>query len=855
MDILRLMLGLLLPWIGAYFWLAAIESRLKPQPAHKLRQLGYAFFLSMAGVSGLLLAQSWLLGQVSFGLPISIIAVVSLAGGAAFVKSRHLAFQPHNGRPSTLYTILFWFFASWAALHLVLVAIEILNRPVFPWDAWQTWIYRSKAWFYLGDVVPLDTALAWEQGKATATYNTYGADYPKFVSVIALWPALALGQWHEQFVNWPTLFCGIALALAFYGHCREAEFPKWSSALGSYLLVSIPLIGSHLALAGQADIWQTGFTGLGFISLLWGIVRGDNWHRGLGLALILLGITVKNEGLVWFAVALALIAITTRPRLSATLALVATAIVSVAWISGIHYVDLPVIGGLGINNGRIYVPMIGNFRLMEFDLWDDYWANFYESSTWHLLWTMLVICGLGLLAIPRGPLRLTIASLMLLLMSTQLTIFMFTEQGLWAEDWTAINRLPMHMVPVLIFVILLSAREILDYRDDLNLTQRSWIPCTAALFIASLIAAFYMAAQYPETKGHSRSFVGGQMRMVTGESKIVGRSRVVSQFDNGIAVLSNGVRVNTDQVKILQVDTGGRNSSQRRFFWRNGPREQDLHSIDIGASGKKIIHLDVSPDWTGIATEVGFLFYEDEGRAVEVHSLEFRTRNLSDMMILTWQDWTTMSHWSQKSVHHVPAGSESAPVKLPLVMAGWLLMTTLLAVLLQRVSPAPTVSVVVCGVVAWMVLDLRWTSNLIGQAVATRHYYSTHSNLHLDIAQDKELFEFTEQASLLLGDKNGPVLVVGEKDSFDFEALRVKYHLMPIPAHVHKGAAINSMPRMPADKVIIVRSPYLAPGETPFLAEAIARQVSSRLGRTYQVLLDTEDGVLLGATGRSSYRR
>jgi hypothetical protein len=149
-----------------------------------------------------------------------------------------------------------------------------------------------------------------------------------------------------------------------------------------------------------------------------------------------------------------------------------------------------------------------------------------------------------------------------------------------------------------------------------------------------------------------------------------------------------------------------------------------------------------------------------------------------------------------------------------------------------------------------MVLDLRWTSNLIGQAVATRHYYSTHSNLHLDIAQDKELFEFTEQASSLLGDKDESVMVVGEKDDFDFEALRVKYHLMPIPAHVHKGAAINSMPRMPADKVIIVRSPYLAPGETPFLAETVARQVSSRLGRTYQVLLDTEDGVLLSAAAR-----
>ena len=738
MDILKLMLSLLLPWMGAYFWLAAIESRLNPQPAQKLRQLGYAFLLGMAGVNGLLLAQSWLLGYISFGLPIGIIALVSLAGGVAFIKSRRLAFQPHNGRPSTFYAVLFWLFAGWAAVHLALVAIEVLHRPVFPWDAWQTWMYRSKAWFYLGNVVPLDSAVAWEQGKATATYNTFGAAYPKFVSVIALWAATALGQWHEQLINLPTLFCGVAIALAFYGYCREAELPRWSSALGVYLLVSIPLIGSHLALAGQADIWQTSFTGLGFVALLWGIVRGASWHKALGLMLIVLGIAVKNEGMVWFMVALALLAVTTRPRLSKIITLALVTIASLAWVSGIHYLDLPVVGGLGINNDRIYVPMIGSYRLMEFSLSDAYWANFYESSTWHLLWSMAVVCTLGLFAMPRGHLRHAVASLFLLLVATQLAIFSFTDQGLWAKDWTAINRLPMHIVPALIFGLLLSARELSSYREANKSNKRTWAVPAVGLVLAVLIAGFYLASQYPATNGHSRDFDARQLAIVVGGGQIIGNAGVVTRFDDGIAVLSSGgVHINTGQAKILKLDTGGKNRLERRFFWRNGPGEEDLHSIDTGAPGKKIINLDVSPNWTGTATEVGLLLYEDEHRKVEVRSLEIRTRTLQDMIALTWQDWTTMAHWSQKSVHYVPAGGESAPIKLPLLMTGWLLITTLLVGLMWRVIPSPIASVVICAVSAWVVLDLRWSHNLIENAADTRNYYSTHRNAHLNIAQDK----------------------------------------------------------------------------------------------------------------------
>jgi uncharacterized membrane protein YwaF len=34
-------------------------------------------------------------------------------------------------------------------------------------------------------------------------------------------------------------------------------------------------------------------------------------------------------------------------------------------------------------------------------------------------------------------------------------IFGFTDQGIWADTYTAINRLPLHFVPALIFTALI----------------------------------------------------------------------------------------------------------------------------------------------------------------------------------------------------------------------------------------------------------------------------------------------------------------------------------------------------------------------------------------------------------------
>ena len=267
-----LLTALLLPWLGGYVWVGTLARRFSQHPVHVCSQLGYGLFLGYAGLQGLVLAYNSATGGVTF-LPIMALVIVAVAlGGYLYLKSPRY-FSAMSSRTTVansnpLENALLWLLVAWTCIHLVFVAIEILHRPVFPWDAWLSWLYRAKAWFFAGEILVMDDPDSWVRGTGTALYNVAAPNYPTFSPILALWSALALGQWSETLVNLPVLFCGMALGLAMYGQARDHALPPWAAALAAYLLLSVPLIGSHLALAGQSDIWMAGFTGLGFVAIL-----------------------------------------------------------------------------------------------------------------------------------------------------------------------------------------------------------------------------------------------------------------------------------------------------------------------------------------------------------------------------------------------------------------------------------------------------------------------------------------------------------------------------------------------------------------------------------------------------------
>ena len=812
LQISLLLLALTLPWLGGFWWLCVLESRAEARAGDTARRLGYGLFAGFAAVQASVLLANAVSGQLDGWLvSAALIAITALGGLATFMVRNSL--EPAAEKPeSSGKQWLFWLFTGWACLHLLFVAVEIVHRPVFPWDAWLSWVYRAKAWYFSDAIFQLDHPTAWAAGKATAVYNVAGFHYPTFPSIITLWSAMALGEWSETLINLPTLMCGIALGLAMYGQVRGLGTPRWVGAGAAYLVLSIPLIGAHLSLAGQADIWMAAFTGLGFVALLRGLVFDQRLQQWTGLAFIGMGAATKVEGGVWLIAGVLVWALVVKTRMTLLAIAAGTVITGIAVWQGITHVELPVVGGLGLAEGRLHIPLLGSYALQNFDLLDDYLENFFNSGTWHLLWPVLVVGLAGLATAKDRQLKLTLAIFFLVAFLAQLLIFEGTEQGAWAEDWTAINRLPLHFAPALIFALVLIARDHL-LSSPAKTAPTHW-PLIAGSLAAAIIAGVaFLSLQYPGSGAQGMTFGADAMQMRVGDGQVNDGEGVITDYSANVAIISTDpLYLDTQSLPLLRVDIGGDNEKRATFFWRRQQDPNELYTQRLPGAGVDYVALTNSPEWSGTVTEIGFIFYKDQDREVRFRSAELRPYSVPGHIATLAQDWSASSRWSQRSVHWLPAGDVSTVLPLPALMALWLLLALVASVALYRKDRGQTAVVVITvSLTAWCLLDLRWTANRVGQTTDTVADYPLLSATHQAFGDDNITRSLVNRAGNEAAEASTLIITADDLD-MRFQMLRAKYHALPRPAYVHE-ADLKRLPRAVEGDLLVLRKLYADPSE------------------------------------------
>jgi hypothetical protein len=875
MEWLRLAIALILPCIVGYVWLSAAEEKFDFSTGCNIAgRIGYGFFIGYAAVHGLVLLSANLLGLVQFW-PIVMALVVMAATGSLLhrrtsLKSRPTHYHPtqHNSEravspqePVRLHPIAraaLVVVLAWVALHLLLVAVEILHRPVYAWDAWLSWIYRAKAWFYAGTLVPMDAPISWLMDEATAAYNVGGNHYPTFSPTIVLWVATALGHWNETLIHLPVLLCGIALGLGLYGQCRESGMDALSSTLAAYFLLSIPLIGAHLALPGQADIWMAGFTGLGFVAIIRGLGQENTFQVTLGLLFTAFAITTKTEGGVWLAVALTTIVFTARPQFSLVGISLVVALALLGWVLGITFADLPVFGRLGVSDGSIHIPLMAAQKLEDFDLLDNYLDNFFYNGTWHLLWSFLVLSAAALLLTPAGPMRRAITSFYLMCALAHIVIFDNTVQGRWAEDYTAINRVPMHFTPALIYCFMLIGHKLMLARIIISPTgteqaklglpplRRIIVAFTLGLAITILGSIGYLSINYPSGNGEAVLFTAKDLQIVVGNGVLRDDVGVINRFDNNIAIASSGrISLDAESIQFLEVETGGANQKDPAFFWRTLGEPDNVHRLKLSGAGRQLENLTNLENWQGRITEIGLLFYDDEGKSVHVRSVTLKPQTLAINLEKTWGDWTLFQPWSFKSVNWIASGSKTPIVSLPIFVTSILLATIASLLILNGKASGTLGAVFLSMVLAWTVVDLRWTVNGIRQSNQTLDNYRSNTGLdHLYGVGDLAIASLVAQAKSVIQDPSASVLVLATKPEMRFQVQRAKYHLLPNPAVVHEGGLVG-IPKIKPDYVLVVAQSYYEPGELNLEASQVAEDLSIRHGVRVEVALDSTEGILI----------
>lgn len=434
-------------------WVACLFPATTPGRAGLI--LGYGSLLGLLVVPLLLRLLDTFGATLTFFSGATALALLILISAYPYFLRRRNRFAPRSARRafglSRQQLLVFIFFLILIDLRIVSVGLELVWRPLFPWDATMHWATKARVWFDAQAIVPFVDNLRWLELGGSGVYTDHHAGYPVTTPLLQLWISLALGRWDESLMNLPWLLCLIGLALAFYGQARAAGASALTGIVFTYLLVSLPLLSTHVALAGYADLFLGAFYAAALMAFHnWSVSRQPA-QAVLAIVFALYCPLIKNEGFFWLLTFVPALIVVCLPWRRALILLCAGVLVLVLTL-----IFLPpdvVIAGNSLGDLRLKIHK-GVFSGIATSIWiQDNWhaLGFLLPALTVLLWCS----GRGVAARYRG-----IGVALLSAITLLLALFLFTRHSLGAIRFSSLGRISLHLVPSLMFLAMLCWQDV-----------------------------------------------------------------------------------------------------------------------------------------------------------------------------------------------------------------------------------------------------------------------------------------------------------------------------------------------------------------------------------------------------------
>ncbi|MEP7274838.1 MAG: hypothetical protein ABI812_00695 [Betaproteobacteria bacterium] len=437
MEALRVAVGLAAPWLLGYAWLRALRGE---APSNAWLDWGYAQFAGVLLLTLIIRA----VGLAGFALSFRILlpcvlAAAALGAGIAWRRSRAalpeaapVSAHPHDssrdpfalrGLAALVLALLLW--------RVGALAVDVVLRPLFPWDAWTQWATKARVWSQLHAFVPF---IGWEQWLTRAPgYTDVAPHYPATVPLLQTWMAVAQGRFDDATMNLPWLAGFVALGCALYGQMKLLRVGTTWALFATYAALSLPLLDTHVALAGYADFHVAAAFALAVLALAAWEQRRERYQQWLIALMVCLLPLLKVPGLAWGAIVVLGVLVAkfsgSWRRLAAMLAgmgVLAVGAAALVWREKIAAVS-------GGSSAGVLGSLVDNLFLFD---------------NWHLLWYLLPIVVVVARREALGQLGGVTAALAA---GGAFLVFLFTgtRVAAWVTDYTTVNRAILHMAPAL----------------------------------------------------------------------------------------------------------------------------------------------------------------------------------------------------------------------------------------------------------------------------------------------------------------------------------------------------------------------------------------------------------------------
>lgn len=342
------------------------------------------------------------------------------------------------------------------SLRLFSLAQEVLWRPVYPWDATMHWATKARVWFELQDFVPFVSNDEWLRRGGEGVFTDHHPGYPVTVPLWQYWVSTALGRWDPALINLPWLLCYLGLGLAFMGQAREAGASRVESLVFTTFLLTLPLLNTHVALAGYADLFLGACYGLALMALHAASRGGQRWQWLLVFLFACACPLIKNEGFFWMLTLLPGCWVAWRRDATSILLAILGVSAAVPLVLWLFPADVSVAGHSLNSLDLAYRP--GSL--------EGIFTSLLVLDNWHL--TFWYFCLLLVLVIWRRPGVLQAAGPVMAALAAAgilfLCLFTVTEYAVGAVRQTAVGRITLQLVPGFLFLLLLLHLQL--HRDE-----------------------------------------------------------------------------------------------------------------------------------------------------------------------------------------------------------------------------------------------------------------------------------------------------------------------------------------------------------------------------------------------------
>lgn len=211
------------------------------------------------------------------------------------------------------------------------------------------------------------------------------------------------------------------------------------------------------------------------------------------------------------------------------------------------------------------------------------------------------------------------------------------------------------------------------------------------------------------------------------------------------------------------------------------PRRVENRPLAVEDGRVQPIVLSGDRDWIGKITGLA-LAVRAPGATIRVRGVTAKPQTALQLVGDRAREWFRFEPWNGTSINAVTGGAQAQNLPLPVPVTIAALIALAALALVRRLAPARlpgTLASIAAGlfVLAWAVLDVRWTANLARQNVATiERYGGKDAAGRADAAEDGDLYRFIEKVRAALPADPQRIVVLS---SAHYYRGRAGWHLLP----------------------------------------------------------------------------